>query len=63
MFGGMCLDSSASGVLVCWHAEAPWALAIRDCKNLAWALIREWALSISAAKTSTWALTWECALA
>ena len=33
--------------------EAAWALAIRDCKDLAWALTRGWALSIPAAKTST----------
>ena len=50
--------------LACWRAEAAWALAIRDCKDLAWALTREWALSIRAAKTiSTWVLTREWALA
>ena len=46
-----------------WPAETAWALAIRDCKDLAWALTWEWPLSIRAAKTSTWALTWEWALA
>ena len=46
-----------------WHAEAAWVLAIRDCKDPAWAFTREWALSIHAAKTSTWALTREWALA
>ena len=35
--------------LVCWHAKAAWTLAIRDCKDLAWALTREWAFSILAA--------------
>ena len=54
----MCMDASAL-----WCAEAAWALAIRDCKDLAWALTREWALSIHAAKTSTWALTRKWALA
>ena len=54
----MCMAASAL-----WHTEATWALAIHDCKDLAWALTREWALSIHAAKTSTWALTWEWALA
>ena len=42
---------------------AAWALVIRDCKDLAWALTWEWALFIRAAKTSTWALTREWALA
>ena len=28
-----------------WHAEAAWALAIRDCKDLTWVLTREWALA------------------
>ena len=51
------------GVLACWRAEAAWALVIRDCKDLAWALTREWALFIRAAKTSIWALTREWALA
>ena len=46
-----------------WRAEAACALAIRDCKDLTWALIREWVLSIHGAKTSTWALTREWALA
>ena len=46
-----------------WRAEAAWALAIRDCKDLAWALTQEWMLSIHAAKTSTWTLTREWALA
>ena len=54
----MCMAASAL-----WHTEAAWALAIHDCKDLAWALTREWALSIHAAKTSTWALTREWALA
>ena len=47
----------------CWRAEAAWALATRDSKDLAWVLTQEWALSICAAKTSTWALTREWALA
>ena len=49
--------------LACWRAEATWALAISDCKDLVWALIQEWVLSIHEAKTSTWALTQEWALA
>ena len=49
--------------LACWRVEAAWALAIRDCKDLAWALTWEWALSIHAAKISTWALTREWTLA
>ena len=44
----MCIDASAL-----WRTEAAWALAIRCCKDLAWALTRKWALSIHAAKTST----------
>ena len=28
-----------------WCAEAAWALAIHDCKDLAWALTQEWALA------------------
>ena len=54
----MYMDASAL-----WRAEAAWTLAMRDCKNLAWALTQEWTLSIHAAKTSTWALTREWALA
>ena len=38
--------------LLSWRAEAAWAPAIRDCKDLAWALTQEWALSIHGAKTS-----------
>ena len=49
--------------LVYWHAEATWALGIRDCKDIAWALTWEWVLSIRAAKTSTWALILEWVLA
>ena len=50
--------------LACWCAEqAPWALALRDCKDLAWVLTQEWALSVHVAKTSTWALTQEWVLA
>ena len=49
--------------LACWHAGAAWALAIRDCKDLAWALTRGWALSNHAAKISTWVLIQEWVLA
>ena len=44
--------------MVYQHAEAAWALAIQDCKDLARVLTQEWVLSIRADKTSTWALTW-----
>ena len=50
------------GVLACWRAEAAWTLAIRDYKDLAWALTREWALSIHAGKISIWGFTREWAL-
>ena len=56
----LALMQAPFGVLAC---RSCLALAIRDCKDLAWALTREWALPIHAAKTSTWALTWEWALA
>ena len=56
----LALMQAPFGVLAC---RSCLALAICDCKDLAWALTQEWALPIHAAKTSTWALTWEWALA
>ena len=50
--------------LACWLAGAAWALAICDCKDVAWTLTWEWSLSIHAAKTGTqWVLTRKWALA
>ena len=48
---------------MCWRAKATWVLAIRDYKDLAWALTWEWALSIQAVKTSTQLLTQDWAVA
>ena len=42
-FGRTSLDARA--LLACWRAEAAWALAICDYKDLAWALTWEWALA------------------
>ena len=52
-----CVQWNVPGYKCPWRGEAAWALAIYDCKGLAWVLTWEWALSFRAAKTSTWALT------